>query len=499
MNISRFFKILSTQLAIMLLILTIGFSVNTQAGQIFSGASGKGKSSCAESYPANADHEAAKASKGGCWSCSKGYERNKLKSIKSPKACKKHKFNMKARKSKVEVKLGACKGKDVWKRKGACWTCPSGYKRTLKLKKDGTPICKPRANNKYKYAQAKRRGDVIGSCPKGFLRNPLKKSGDEKACIGFKKSKNASKANFKSDNEGLIQEKIAGATELIAELNVFKGNLKPLIDRKGMKNITKSDLRRAGAAAVMRIGEALKFCSYTVTVGGDGAALLGGNASGGIAFGPKDCDNYGGKWDIAWLATANLSSGASAGGDVSFEVGIWKSKYNELHGFAWGFVTGGAVGPGGATAAGWMGIDWKPGQAGKFAGITLGYQGGAMIENEFNWGYTFQKGTLNACKKATVHAVNKTGVDIKVIDVDYHDYYKKVWRSEGTPNRKISANGKPYLWKFNLNQVDNAFTQIRVKYRKKDSDGKYSKKVYRDWSDKLLCTEGKKYRVNLEL
>jgi len=42
-------------------------------------------------------------------------------------------------------------------------------------------------------------------------------------------------------------------------------------------------------------------------------------------------------------------------------------------------------------------------------------------------------------------------------------------------------------------------TQIRVKYRKKESDGGWTRKIYKDWSSKAFCTEGKKYRVKLEL
>jgi hypothetical protein len=475
MNILRLFKVLSTQSIIMLLTLMLGFSTSTHAGEIkYTSASDTGKSSCADTYPANDTFGVAEGSlKGGCWSCPKGYKRNKLKSPTNEKACKKPKFRRKAKKSTVDVKFGACKGKDVWKRKDACWTCPSGYKRTMKLKDDGTPICKPKVNNKYIYKTAKRRGDAIGSCPSGFIRNPLKKAGDEKACTGVKNLKADSKSQLKTELGNILEDRLDEARNdgLIDLIDDFKKNLDPVIDRKGIKNVTKSDLRRAGAIDIIERGCGLNYGSFTITVGGDGSAVLGANADGGIAFGRvAGCETGSSSstdWNMTWVATTNVSVGPSAGLDGSINVGFWRPRFDDLHGYAWGLVGGGAIGVVGVTASGWMGIDWKPGRTGEFLGVSVGYQGGASLEGELNWGYTFQKQTFNSCKNVTVHAVNKTGVDIKVIDVDYHDYYKKVWRSEPTPNRQISANGKPYLWDFNLNQVDHTYTQIRVKYRKK--------------------------------
>ena len=141
-------------------------------------------------------------------------------------------------------------------------------------------------------------------------------------------------------------------------------------------------------------------------MGGDGSAVLGANADGGIAFGRvAGCETGSSSstdWNMTWVATTNVSVGPSAGLDGSINVGFWRPRFDDLHGYAWGLVGGGAIGVVGVTASGWMGIDWKPGRTGEFLGVSVGYQGGASLEGELNWGYTFQKQTFNSCKNVTV-------------------------------------------------------------------------------------------------
>ena len=481
-------------------LLLIGASSSAQAKQNLEFTATKGKiKSCPVVFPATDDHIAAQynVAKKGCWSCPKGYTRSKNPLPDKNSSCRKKNVNKKANASKVKVKFGSCKGKDVWKRNDKCWTCPAGTKRSLKKTADGHPICKPK--KKYKYTKAKNRGEAKRACPAGYIRNPDSNKKKNACMRSILSAENQTK--YKNDNESDLQQRLADAAELVALLNDFREKLKPVIDRKGIKNLSKRDLRTAGAIDIIDRGCADDYGSFTITAGGDGSYILGANASGGIAFGRVDECETGGTtgdkdWKMTWLATTNVTAGASVGGDVSLDVGFWKPRFDNLHGYAWGIVIGGAPGSVGVTASGWTGIDWLPGKKGKFLGITLGLQAGLSLEGEVNWGYTFQKQTFNNCKDITVHAVNTTGVKVKIIDVDYHDYYSERWRSEPTPNREIAAEGKPYIWKFNLNQVDHAYTQIRVKYRKKEDDG-WSKKVYRNWSAKSVCEAGKKYRVTL--
>ena len=502
MNSPRYIMNCRSIISALFVLLLLGVSSNVQAKQQmeFTARDGKIKS-CPVVYPATDKFIAAQynVAKKDCWSCPKGYERSKNPLPDKDSSCRKKNVNKKAKKSKVKVNVvGACPGKDVWKRNNKCWTCPSGTKRSMKKTADGHPICKP--EKKYKYTKATKRGEAKRACPAGYIRNP---DSDKKknACMRLGLSE-SDQAKFRDDNQSELQQKMADAGELIALLNTFREKLKPVIDRKGIKNLTKRDLRTAGAIDIIDRGCADDYGSFTITAGGDGSYILGANASGGIAFGRVDECETGGTtgdkdWKMTWLATTNVTAGASIGGDVSLDVGFWRSRFDDLHGYAWGIVIGGAPGSVGVTASGWTGIDWLPGSKGKFLGITLGVQAGLSLEGEVNWGYTFQKQTFNNCKGVTVHAVNKTDVDVRIIDVDYHDYYKERWRSEPTPNRTILADGiKPYIWKFNLNQVDHAYTQIRIKYRKKEGDG-WSDTVYRNWSGKYLCEAGKKFRVTL--
>jgi len=100
------------------------------------------------------------------------------------------------------------------------------------------------------------------------------------------------------------------------------------------------------------------------------------------------------------------------------------------------------------------------------------------------------------CPNVKIEAVNRTGSEIKVIDVDFHDYTKSKWRSEPTKNEKI-ANGRTYRKTAHLEKVDSENTQIRIKYRIKRAVG-WSTKVYKDWSSKSVCHEGKTYTVSIE-
>ncbi len=509
MNTSLLKKLLDGSLSALLIVLLLSMSTMAHAKSVqYAKTQGKIKS-CPVLYPETSNRSAAKFNvlKQSCWSCPKGYVRSKNPSPDKDTSCKKRNVNFKADFAFNATWGGTvCKGKKNWLKNGKCWTCPSGYKRSLKETSSGHPICKPKEKNVYHKGY--KRGDAKKACPAGFIRNPSADS-KKKGCMRLNLASDQ-RSLASSANEIMLQNKIDEASDLIALLDSFKQKIEPIINRKGIKNVNKRDLRRAGAIDILDRGcngqQHDDYGSFTITVGGDGAYVLGGNASGGIAFGRVDgCEtgksenaNETTDWNMTWIATANVSAGASVGVDGSIQVGFWRPRFDDLHGYAWGLVAGGAIGPVGATASGWMGIDWKPGRTGEFLGVSVGYQGGMSVEGEVNWGYTFQKQTFNNCKDVTVHAVNKTGKNIKVIDVDYYDYYKKVWRSEPTPNRKISANGKPYIWKFNLNQVDHAYTQIRVKYRKKEGNG-WTSKVYRDWSAKTLCEKGKKYKVNLEL
>ena len=498
MNKSLLKTLFNSSIWALCIVVLLGVSTTTHAKSVqYAKTEGKIKS-CPVLYPETSNRSAAKfnVAKQSCWSCPKGYVRSKNPLPDKGSSCKKRNVNKKAKFAFNATWGGTiCKGKENWLKNKKCWTCPAGYKRSLKETSGGHPVCKPEKKNKY--SKGYRRGNAKKACPAGFIKNPESDS-KKNACMRLNLA-SGERSLSSNANQTMIQNKIDEAGDLIALIDRFKRKLEPVIKRKGIKNLSRKDLTNAGVNGIFDSGCGLGYNSFTITVGGDGAYYLGANADGGIAIGREQGCGSGTKWGMTWVSTTSVSLGTSVGGDLSINVGFWQANYKELSGFTWGIVGGGATGSVGMTASGWRAVDENSGILGDFSGISLGWQTGLSLEAEGNFGYTFQNQTFNNCKDVTVHAINKTGRDIKIIDVDYHDYEKGKWRSEPTPNRKISANGKPYIWKFNLNKVDHAYTQIRVNYRKKKSDGGWTKKVYRDWSAKSICEKGKKYRVNLEL
>jgi len=110
-------------------------------------------------------------------------------------------------------------------------------------------------------------------------------------------------------------------------------------------------------------------------------------------------------------------------------------------------------------------------------------------------------GTANAfsfdsCKDVTIVVRNHTGEEVRIYDLDYHDYGVGKWRSEPLNNFNL-RNGKSKFIKRSLGAVNQARTQIRIQYKKLDSDGEYRIKAA-DWSSSAVCSKGKTFEVKLE-
>lgn len=103
------------------------------------------------------------------------------------------------------------------------------------------------------------------------------------------------------------------------------------------------------------------------------------------------------------------------------------------------------------------------------------------------------------CKNVTVKAHNRTGKDIKVVDVDFHHYATKTWHSKATWNEKV-GKGKTYSKKMNLKKVGGEKMQIRVQYKIKNDGGiikRYSS-IVRDWSKSQECSDNNTINVYLK-
>lgn len=104
------------------------------------------------------------------------------------------------------------------------------------------------------------------------------------------------------------------------------------------------------------------------------------------------------------------------------------------------------------------------------------------------------------CKNVTVKAHNRTGSDIKIIDVDFHHYSEKKWHSKTTWNKKIKKNGTYEKTFKKLKDVGHDKMQIRVQYKIRTGKlvlNRYTD-VIRDWSKSQICHDGKTIDVYLK-
>ena len=82
------------------------------------------------------------------------------------------------------------------------------------------------------------------------------------------------------------------------------------------------------------------------------------------------------------------------------------------------------------------------------------------------WGF-------DICEDVTMRLHNNTGEAIEVYDLDYYDYGQSIWRSEPLEDRVIQ-DGYYFTFTRNLEDVENAQTLLRFRYRATDSQGRWT-------------------------
>lgn len=104
-----------------------------------------------------------------------------------------------------------------------------------------------------------------------------------------------------------------------------------------------------------------------------------------------------------------------------------------------------------------------------------------------------------ACKKVDIQAQNKSGKEVKVIDLDYYDKESGKWRSEPVKNNTIK-NGRYWQIERNLERVNGQDVRVRVQYRVriKNSGLKQWGKVKNAHSAWSECKKGGFYGVTLK-
>jgi len=223
------------------------------------------------------------------------------------------------------------------------------------------------------------------------------------------------------------------------------------------------------------------FKSLSLGVSGELGAIIGGS---GEAFIASNLDLS----SPTIYGSLGAGVGSQVGGGVNGVVSVYYDSANKLSGKGKSFsVSLKAFG----GAGGAVGISSGPSPRCESFSATAG-AGAEVNAGSVSATRTFKlvripKPDFSAgCKDVSVKATNRTGKEIKIIDVDFYDYINKRWRSKIIRNQKVSI-GKTWSKKLRLQKVGGDKTKIRVQYRVRDRRG-----LLKNWSDVLSRETGSK-------
>lgn len=214
------------------------------------------------------------------------------------------------------------------------------------------------------------------------------------------------------------------------------------------------------------------FKSLSLGVSGELGAIIGGS---GEAFIASNLDL--GSPTIYGSLGAGI--GSQVGGGVNGVVSVYYDKANKLSGKGKSFAVslkavGGAGGAVGISSGSSPRCESFSATAGAGAEVNAG---SVSATRTFKLVRIPKPDFSAACKDVKVKAVNRTGKEIKIIDVDFYDYINKRWRSKIIRNQKVS-NGKTWSKKLRLQKVGGDKTKVKVQYRVRDNHGLFNK-----WSE----------------
>lgn len=443
MGMRRFYMALFPALSLML---AGAFPVNAADGFVtveFGPAAFKGKPSCGSKYPGTTSLGPAflHAWNKTCWSCPKSYNRTVDPNVAGKKACRLPGQTLfkTAKKHRKNTKIGqGCPSNQFWDIKGgekglgACYSCASGYARSVNSVTSAKACVRKLAD---KHAAGKKRGTP--GCPEGTFRNGLldqcyscPEGYQRSLAVGKDLSKNK-QACFKAkvDVGALVNPKfVAWAKEEVVALREEYAPViaKALVELKkinqpknrpgnqfmtpgkiaqtnrklanGMINWTKNHQKKAGldvrfASAAGPSGlpvTPIKKNNYlkTISLGWttDASFGVGGTATSPMVAWNISDTKKGGKATL-YVAMA-WSVGITAGMDVAPELGFWTDANTELDGDSHGVIGGLSV-KGGAAISFWFSYGKKmTGKKPRFLGLTIIPQLGISGELEYTRGMT---------------------------------------------------------------------------------------------------------------
>jgi hypothetical protein len=237
------------------------------------------------------------------------------------------------------------------------------------------------------------------------------------------------------------------------------------------------------------------FKSFSVGVSGEVSIGVGGNGEYMIAM---DIDDLG---DPTLYATIGAGIGVQMGGAVGGVVSAHYKSADQLSGGGKSFAASLHVAGGGGGA---VGISNGRSPRCESFSATAGV-GGLANSGSVSATYTAKiiafpsPDFTPSCKDVVVQAKNRTGKQIKIVDVDFYDYENKRWRSKVVKNTKI-AHGKNWTKRFRLQKVGGDKTRVRIQYRIRDNHSPlnpWSKVIDKKTSAKT-CEQGSRFSAVLK-
>lgn len=245
--------------------------------------------------------------------------------------------------------------------------------------------------------------------------------------------------NINALKQVLLANKVDDAKDILAAracMNEFN-NLVRTVQRKGFKSLSLGVSGELGAI-----------------IGGSGEAFIASNLNLGSPT------IYG---------SLGAGIGSQVGGGVNGVVSVYYDRADKLSGKGKSFsvslkALGGAGGAVGLSSGSSPRCESFSATAGAGAEVNAG---SVSATRTFKLVRIPKPDFSAACKDVTVRATNRTGKEIKIIDVDFYDYINKRWRSKIIRNQKVS-NGKTWSKNLRLQKVGGDKTKVKVQYRVKD-------------------------------
>lgn len=235
------------------------------------------------------------------------------------------------------------------------------------------------------------------------------------------------------------------------------------------------------------------FKSISLGISGELAAIIGGS---GEAFLATNLDLS----KSTFYGSLGAGVGTQVGGSVNGVVSAFLSHADRLSGKGKSFSVslkafGGAGGAVGLSSGSSPTCESFSAIAGAGAAVNAG---SISSTRTFKLIRIPKPDFTPSCKNVSVKAFNRTGAEIKIVDVDFYDYENKRWRSKVVKN-KVIAKGESWSKKLRLQKVGGDKTKVRIQYRIKTGRGLFKKwsKVKNQASPTKTCQPGTSFSTEL--